>query len=113
MVDKIAHYGDRAVVTKINEVIDALTALQTGGSVDWGSIQNIPAALTTPAAAGTPSIRAIGTTATTAAAGNHTHTGLMSGSAVAQAASVAADVPALLTDFNALLTKLRNRGVIS
>jgi hypothetical protein len=33
----------------------------------------LPAALKTAQAAGTPSIRAIGTTATTAAAGNHSH----------------------------------------
>lgn len=84
MVDKIAHYGDRAVVTKINEVIDVLNGLEVGGSVAWGDITGIPSALTTPAAAGTPSIRAIGTTATTAAAGNHTHaftalTGTVSG----------------------------------
>lgn len=74
MVDKIANYGDRAVVTKINEVIDALEGLEVGGSVAWSSITGIPATLTSAAAAGTPSIRAIGTTATTAAAGNHTHT---------------------------------------
>lgn len=74
MVDKIANYGDRAVVTKINEVIDALEGLEVGGSVAWGDISGIPAALTSAQAAGTPSIRAIGTTATTAAAGNHTHT---------------------------------------
>lgn len=114
MVDKIANYGDRAVVTKINEVIDALSALQVGGSVDWTAIQNVPAALTTnnqPAA--TPAVRTIGTGALQAAAGNHTHSGLMTGSAVAQTNTAATDVAGLVTDFNALLVKLRNRGVIS
>lgn len=45
-----------------------------GGPVAWASIPDVPAALTTAAAAGTPSIRAIGTTATTAKAGNYTPT---------------------------------------
>ena len=113
MVDKVEQYGERSLAIKINEVIDVLNGLEVGGSVAWGDITGVPAALTTAQAAGTASIRAIGTTATTAAAGNHTHTGLMTGSAVAQAASTATDVPGLLADFNALLTKLRNRGVIS
>lgn len=45
-----------------------------GGSVAWGDIDGVPAALTAAQAAATASIRAIGTTATTAAAGNHLHT---------------------------------------
>ena len=44
-----------------------------GGATDWADITGVPAPLTAAQAAGTPSIRAIGTTATTAAAGNHTH----------------------------------------
>jgi len=74
MVDKVEQYGERSLAIKINEVIDVLNGLEVGGSVAWGDITGIPAALTSVQAAGTPSIRAIGTTATTAAAGNHTHT---------------------------------------
>lgn len=74
MVDKVHTYGERDLALKINELIDAIEALEGGGSVAWASLTGIPAALTTAQAAGTPSIRAIGTTATTAAAGNHTHT---------------------------------------
>lgn len=44
-----------------------------GGAVAWEDITGVPAALTAAQAAGTASIRAIGTTATTAAAGNHSH----------------------------------------
>ncbi|MFA5651019.1 MAG: hypothetical protein WC914_07735, partial [Proteiniphilum sp.] len=50
--------------------IDALGAKQALG---WGDINDVPAALKTAQVAGTPSIRAIGTTATAAAAGNHNH----------------------------------------
>ncbi len=39
----------------------------------WNDVTGIPAALTSAQAAGTASIRAIGTTATTAAAGDHDH----------------------------------------
>lgn len=42
---------------------------------EWSQLSSIPAALTAAQAAGTASIRAIGTTATTAAAGNHSHNG--------------------------------------
>lgn len=41
------------------------------GAVPWADVSNIPVALTAAQAAGTPSIRAIGTTATTAKAGNY------------------------------------------
>lgn len=44
-----------------------------GGATAWNDITGVPAALTAAQAAGTASIRAIGTTATTSAAGNHTH----------------------------------------
>lgn len=52
---------------------------------------------------------AIGTTESTAAAGNRG----LSGTTAAQADSTAADVAGLVEDFNALLDKLRTRGVIS
>lgn len=56
--------------------LDSLAGMDSGGSdtVAWSSISGVPVALTSAQAAGTPSIRAIGTTATTAAAGNHAHT---------------------------------------
>lgn len=61
---------------KTGEVV--LSASDVGaraaGNVPWGEVTGVPTALTAAQAAGTASIRAIGTTATTAAAGNHTHT---------------------------------------
>lgn len=51
-----------------NEIIKGLAIPPT-----FAQVTNVPASLTTAQAAGTASIRAIGTTATTAAAGNHTH----------------------------------------
>lgn len=56
---------------------------------------------------------AVGTSAGTAAAGNHTHAGLMSGSAPAVPDSEAEDVETLVGDLNALLSALRARGVIA
>lgn len=54
-----------------------------------------------------------GTSGTTVALGNHTHTGLMTGSAAAVADSEATDVAELVADFNALLDALAARGVIT
>lgn len=48
-------------------------AASTGGVSSFNDLTDVPAALTTPQAAATPSIRAIGTGATDAAAGNHAH----------------------------------------
>lgn len=62
--------------------------------------------------AGTSSL-ALGSTGSTAAAGNHTHTGLLTGSAAPVADSEASDVAALVADFNTLLVALRGRGVIT
>lgn len=62
--------------------------------------------------AGTSSL-AVGTGAAQAAAGNHTHPGLLTGTASAVADSEAADVAAMVADFNALLAALRARGVIT
>ena len=50
--------------------LDFLGAKQ---ALAWGDVTDKPAALTSAQAAGTASIRAIGTTGTTAAAGNHYH----------------------------------------
>lgn len=62
--------------------------------------------------AGTSSLT-LGTTGTTAAAGNHTHAGLMTGTATNVPDSAAADVATLVTDFNNLLAALAARGVIT
>ena len=44
-----------------------------GGAVAWGDITDVPVALTAAQAASTPSIRALGSTATTASPGTHNH----------------------------------------
>lgn len=83
-------------------------------TVAWGDITGKPTAYAPQ----------IGTTATTAAAGNHTHavaaiTGLQTAldakpnKAAAQANSTATDIAGLVTDFNALLAKLRTAGIIT
>lgn len=63
----------------------------------------------TAGAAGVATVRALGTGATQAAPG----TAGLTGTATAQANSTATDVAGLVTDFNALLAKLRTRGVIA
>lgn len=58
----------------------------------------------------------IGTTATTAMAGNRTPTTTIRGGVLqqpAQADSTATTVAGLVTDFNALLAKLRTAGVLA
>lgn len=58
----------------------------------------------------------IGTTSTTAMAGNRTPTATIRGGVLqqtAQANSTASDVAGLVTDFNALLVKLRAAGVLA
>lgn len=58
----------------------------------------------------------IGTTGTTAMAGNRTPTSTIRGGVLQQAAqanSAASDTAAMVTDFNALLVKLRAAGVIA
>jgi hypothetical protein len=61
-----------ARLTHIEEgIADATDAAEAAPA--WGDLTGIPAALTSPPAAGTPGIRALGTGATQAAAGNHTH----------------------------------------
>lgn len=76
-----------------------------GGPVAFDDLTGVPAALTEAQAAGTASIRAIGTTATTAAAGNHTQaattvtvaasTGIVGANAQLVFADLAARVAAL------------------
>lgn len=66
----------------------------------------------TAGAAGTATVRALGTAATTACAGNDAR--LLTGSATAvNNAATFADLAAATTAYNALLTALRNRGVIT
>lgn len=77
------------------------------GSVDWSNVENVPVALTVAQAAGTPSIRAIGTTATTAAAGNHTHTATAV-TATAISPGTATDVQGILAELAARITDLEN-----
>lgn len=75
------------------------------GSVDWSNIEDVPVALTAAQAAGTPSIRAIGTTATTAAAGNHTHTAATV-TATAISPGTATDVQGILAELAARITDI-------
>lgn len=95
----------------IPDVYERLEALEDGGGagseVAWEDITGVPATLTAAAAAGTPSIRAIGTTATTAAAGNHAHTGAqiaLTGYTAGSAGNVAA-----ADTVNAAIAKLEAR----
>lgn len=77
------------------------------GSVDWDNVDNVPVALTAAQAAATPSIRAIGSTATTAAAGNHTHTATVV-TATAIAPGTATTVQGILAELAARITALEN-----
>lgn len=68
---------DGASFANVEDLFDALRSFNKGGGdgdgVAWDNINDVPDSLTSAQAAGTPSIRAIGTGATQAAAGNHTH----------------------------------------
>lgn len=77
------------------------------GAVSWSNVEDIPVALTAAQAAATPSIRAIGTTATTAAAGNHTHTATVV-TATAIAPGTATTVQGILAELAARITALEN-----
>jgi len=68
------------------------------------------AAARTAISAGTSSL-VLGTSASTAAAGNHTHPGLLTGSA--SAVADAADEASAVVQLNALLGVLRSRGILS
>lgn len=89
-------------------------------SASWAEITGKPAVIaagaTAAAAWATIQSGAIGTTATTAMAGNKVPTTTQRGGvlqAAAQANSAATDVAGLLADFNSLLAKLRTAGVIA
>lgn len=90
-----------------NDLSDNITEIRT--NVDLALPANDPRL--TAGAAGVATVRALGTTATTAAAGNDAR--LLTGTAVAQANSTATDVAGLVADFNALLAKLRTRGILA
>ena len=90
------------------EALDVVAA-SAGGSVSFNDLTDVPATFAPT----------IGTTATTAKAGNYTPPnattsvkGLVN-QAAAQANSTATDVAGLVTDFNALLAKLRTAGVLA
>lgn len=126
--------GSSGHPTMHNQLVDAITEARTNVDTaetlaDWATITGKPAtfpptigatavtavagndARLTAGAAGTATVRALGTTSTTAAAGDDVR--LLAGAAAAQANSVAADVATLVADFNALLAKLRTRGVLA
>jgi hypothetical protein len=65
----------------------------------------------TAGAAGVATVRALGTTATTAAAGNDVR--LMIGTAGEIPDSEAVTLPEMVADFNELLAELRARGILS
>lgn len=135
-------------ITEVREVVDDVETV-AGTAPTWASVTGKPAVIAagadasaarTAIGAGTSNL-ALGTTSTTAkagdyaptwaqvtgkpatfapvvgsgaadaAAGNHTHTGLLSGSATAVAD--ATDETDVVAQFNALLAALRTRGVIS
>lgn len=123
---------------KLGDIIKALQEGESGGtSVTSAQITDATAvgksvltatdaaAARTAIGAGTSNL-ALGTTASTAAAGNHTHTianitglqtaldGKLTATKVAtQANSTATDVAGLVTDFNALLAKLKAAGIMA
>lgn len=75
-------------------------------SVSWTEVTGKPSTFTPT----------VGTTATTAMAGNKVPTSTQRGGVLLQAAqanTAAADVAGLVTDFNALLVKLRAAGIIT
>lgn len=116
-------YDDEAPATVVGSVTAAGITGAVGGSVTSAGITDATAtgkavltAASTAAArtaigAGTSSL-AIGTTGTTAAAGNDAR--LLTGTVTAINTAVTfADLTAATTAYNALLTALRARGVIS
>lgn len=66
--------GGRLKTTTATDPDDCVNLIQMQTSIPtFPTLSGVPAALTSAQAAGTPSIRAIGTSGTTAAAGNHAH----------------------------------------
>lgn len=97
-----------ALVDAIAEVRNEIDALDVDPApVAWADITGVPAALTSAQAAGTASVRAIGTTATTAAAGNHAHTATTV-TATAIAPGTATNVQAILAELAARIAALES-----
>jgi hypothetical protein len=95
----------------IPDIYERLDALETGGgsTVSWADVTDKPATFAPT----------IGTTATTAKAGNYAPAvattavaGIVKMSAT-QANTAATDVAGLVTDFNALLAKLKAAGLMA
>lgn len=86
------------------------TALQPGDDVLWDDVTGVPVALTAAQAAATPSIRAIGTTATTAAAGNHTHSAATTGAPGFMSAADKTKLDGISAGANVGVTSLQEGG---
>lgn len=102
--------------------------VKPGGStaIAWGDVAGKPATFppaigttATTALAGNTTLLTLGASASTAAAGNHTHAAATTTvlgfvkMAAAQANSTATDAAGLVVDFNALLAKLKAAGLIA
>lgn len=109
----------REVVDDVEASIPTVPAAPTADTLSGATTVGKAVMKAADAAAGRTAIGAgtssvvVGTGATQAAAGNHTHTGLLMDTASAVADSVATDVEGLVDDLNALLAVLRTRGVLS
>jgi hypothetical protein len=106
----------------LEELTDAVGEAGSEVSVSWDDVEDKPSEFP-PAShehsaaditSGTLNIARIptGTSSSTVSLGNHSHTGLMTGSASAVADSSEETSPTT-AEFNALLAALRSRGVIS
>lgn len=82
------------IVADTDSALRAEVVAAAGGGeatpVAWASIPDVPAALTAAQAAGTASIRALGTTATTAKAGNYAPSATEVGTALKAKTQIAA-----------------------
>lgn len=95
----------------IDALMDGDTAIplasEPSGSVAWGDITGVPARLNSAQAAGTASIRALGTGAQAAAPGNHTHAASAITASVVGPGS-ATDVQGILEELNARINSLES-----
>lgn len=122
-------FDERGIAPKVRESLEYLDNKEGGsdGSAAWTDITGKPAVIAAGAdaveartviGAGTSNL-AIGATATTAAAGNHTHAAATTAAigmvkmAAAQADSTSTDAAGVVSDFNALLAKLRTAGLLA
>lgn len=117
-------YGTKLVDMKTGKTIDMSDVVNGGGgsgSVAWADITAKPAVIAAGAdqaaartviGAGTSNLE-IGTTATTAMAGNRTPTSTIRGGVLQQAAIADLTAAPTQADFNALLAALRSAGVLA